>query len=74
VTGKETLIIEKLRKKLKIEFRKKVGSNVTPQFRKNLRSEMFKKTFYKFFLMKMRMKISYSAFVNECTIPELFFR
>lgn len=66
--------MEKRRKKRKIDFRRKVGSNVTPEFRQHLKNEVFKKTFYKFFLMKVRMKLSYIAFQNEYTIEEMFFK
>lgn len=36
--------------------------------------ELYKQAFKKFKLMRIRMKISYEAFMKEYTIPELFMR
>lgn len=36
--------------------------------------KIFKDTFHKFLLMRIRMKISYEAFIKDYTVQELFLR
>ena len=53
---------------------KKDNINVAPEVKRKIQQKIFKDTFHKFFLMKVRMKISYEAFHKDYTIIELFLR
>ena len=39
-----------------------------------IRSQLFDRVYFKYKVMQVRNKISYSAFARQMTIPEMFFR